>query len=131
MRSAVDAQADLHGINLRDYIVLTALTTVEHVTQLALSEALGLDKTTMTLELDRLEKKGLIVRKPDPHDRRARLPQATATGRALRAKVAAAWAQTEGTLLSGLTSGQQRSLRVMLCQLIDAGPGAHLAGSCV
>jgi DNA-binding MarR family transcriptional regulator len=131
MRSAVDEQAELHGINLRDYIVLTALATFEQVTQLALAEALGLDKTTMTLELDRLEQKGLLVRKPDPDDRRARIPEVTAAGRSLQAKVAAAWTRVEGGLLSGFTSRDQRALRLMLCQLIDAGPGARIAGSCV
>ena len=131
MRSAVEEQAELQGINLRDYIVLTALGGSEAMSQLALSEALGLDKTTMTLELDRLEKKGLIVRTPDPKDRRARIPEVTASGRAVQAKVAAAWSDVEATLLSGINIREQRSLRLMLCQLIDAGPNTRIAGSCV
>ena len=131
MRSAVEEQAELHGINLRDYIVLTALGASEPLSQLALGEALGLDKTTMTLELDRLEKKGLVVRAPDPSDRRARIPEVTPAGRALRTKVAGAWSGVETGLLSGMTAREQRSLRLMLCQLIDAGPSTRLAGSCV
>ena len=47
-------------------------------TQLALGHALGLDKTTVTSLLDRLEADGLIVRSLDPHDRRARIPEITA-----------------------------------------------------
>lgn len=131
MRSAVEEQAERQGINLRDYIVLTALGGSEALSQLALSEALGLDKTTMVLELDRLEKKGLIVRTPDPKDRRARIPEVTASGRAVQAKVAAAWSDVEATLLSGINVREQRSLRLMLCQLIDAGPSSKIAGSCV
>lgn len=131
MRSAVEEQAERQGINLRDYIVLTALSGDVPMTQLALGEALGLDKTTLTLEIDRLEKKGLVMRRPDPGDRRARIPEVTAQGRSLRAKVAAAWSGVEAALLSGVTRSGQRALRVMLCQLIEAGPQTKLTGSCV
>jgi DNA-binding MarR family transcriptional regulator len=131
MRSAIEGQAARHGINLRDYIVLSALGAPQQLTQLALGEALGLDKTTMTLELDRLEKKGLVVRRPDPADRRARLPAATAAGRALRAKVSAAWSDVEARLLAGMSAADQGSLRQMLYQLTDIGPDEQLAGSCI
>lgn len=131
MRSAVEEQAERQGINLRDYVVLTALSGDVPMTQLALGEALGLDKTTLTLEIDRLEKKGLVTRRPDPSDRRARIPEVTAGGRALRAKVAAAWSRVEAELLSGVPRSGQRALRVTLCQLIEAGPQTKLTGSCV
>jgi DNA-binding MarR family transcriptional regulator len=132
MRVAMNQQALRHGIQLRDYLVLTALGTLEHATQLALGQALGLDKTTLTLQIDRLEERGLLVRSADPRDRRARIPQATESGRTLQAKVAAALGDVEAGLLSGFSAAEQRSLRLMLCQLIDAGEtGARVAGSCL
>jgi DNA-binding MarR family transcriptional regulator len=132
MRAAMDQQAERHGIQLRDYLVLTALGTLEHSTQLALGHALGLDKTTLQLQMDRLEERGLVVRRADPRDRRARIPEATESGRALQAKVAAALGAVEVNLLSGFNATEQRSLRLMLCQLIGAGEtNARISGSCV
>jgi DNA-binding MarR family transcriptional regulator len=132
MRAAMDQQAERHGIQLRDYLVLTALGTLEHSTQLSLGQALGLDKTTLTLQLDRLEESGLVVRRPDPRDRRARIPEATSAGRALQSKVAGALGRVEAALLSEFSAAEQRSLRLMLCQLIGAGETrARVSGSCL
>ena len=49
--------------------------------QLALAQHLGIDRTVMTYLLDDLEAAGLIERRPDPADRRARRVVATRTGR--------------------------------------------------
>jgi DNA-binding MarR family transcriptional regulator len=132
MRIAMDEQAARHGLDLRAYLVLTALGQSNPQTQLALGQALGLDKTTLTVLLDRLEKDGLIVRLADPHDRRARIPESTPAGRALQARIARSVTDEEKRLLAGFSGAQQRSLRVMLCHLVGAGEGAEvLAGSCV
>jgi DNA-binding MarR family transcriptional regulator len=50
-------------------------TGPERVSELA--EQLGLDSTTVTRHLDELESRGLIVRRPDPTDRRAALVHLT------------------------------------------------------
>ncbi len=132
MRTAMDEQAEQQGIQARDYIVLSALAVRADLTQLELAKALGLDKTTLMFQLDRLENKGLVVRRADPRDRRSRIPEATAAGLATRAKVAAALSDVEGTLLSGVATGDQRALRVMLCKLIGVGDGEDdVKGSCL
>src|SRR5690348_6562152 len=69
MRSATGGQAERHGIQLRDYIVLSALDKTPNLTQGELGKALGLDKTTLMSQLDRLEQLGLVVRRSDPRDR--------------------------------------------------------------
>lgn len=132
MRIAMDEQAERQGIQARDYIVLSALAIRADLTQLELARALGLDKTTLMFQLDGLEEKGMVVRRPDSRDRRSRIPQATAAGLAARAKVAAALSDVERTLLSGFTSSEQRALRSMLCMLIGVGEGAdEVKGSCL
>jgi DNA-binding MarR family transcriptional regulator len=132
MHSAMDEQAERHGIDARGYIVLSALAVRADLTQLELAKALGLDKTTLMFQLDGLESKGLVVRRADPRDRRSRIPEATAAGLATRAKVAAALSDVEGTLLSTFVSGEQRSLRLMLCKLIGVGEGEEdIKGSCL
>jgi DNA-binding MarR family transcriptional regulator len=132
MHAAMDEQAERHGIQARDYIVLSALVVRADLTQLELARALGLDKTTLMFQLDGLEKKGLVVRRVDPRDRRSRIPEATGAGRATRAKVAAALSEVEAALLSGFASGEQRALRLMLCKLIGVGEEKEdVKGSCL
>ena len=132
MRTAMEEQAEQHGVQARDYIVLSALAVRADLTQLELARALGLDKTTLMFQLDGLERKGLVVRRFDPRDRRSRIPEATAAGLATRAKVAAALSAVEGALLSDFASSEQRSLRLMLCKLVGTGKEDEaVKGSCL
>jgi DNA-binding MarR family transcriptional regulator len=48
-----------------------------------IAEALGIEKSTLTPKVQRLEGDGLISRQPDPSDGRASLLQVTRKGRAL------------------------------------------------
>jgi DNA-binding MarR family transcriptional regulator len=120
-----------HGITARGQLVLTALASEEfRRTQLALGHALGLDKTTLTAELDRLERAGLIVREPDPNDRRVRVPVITDRGRAVQAEVERLHQQVEREFTADLDPRQRHELRVTLERLIDSDhrPGT---GSCL
>jgi DNA-binding MarR family transcriptional regulator len=73
------AVADLPG-GPRGYQVLSAASRSTVVSQLALAQQLGADRTVMTYLLDDLEAAGLIRRIPDPADRRARRVVATKRG---------------------------------------------------
>lgn len=59
---------------------------VEPQTQRELAERLGADPPYVTLMVDDLEKRGLVRRKPHPTDRRAKLVELTASGRAAAAR---------------------------------------------
>ncbi|WP_367131607.1 MarR family winged helix-turn-helix transcriptional regulator [Saccharothrix sp. HUAS TT1] len=122
--------AGRHGITTRGQIVLTALVSDFQPTQLALGHALGLDKTTLTAELDRLERAGLIVRKPDPNDRRVRVPAITEQGRVVQAEVARLHAEVEREFTAELTPDEEHALRTLLGRLVavDHGPDS---GSCL
>jgi MarR family transcriptional regulator, transcriptional regulator for hemolysin len=67
-------------ISPRAHAVLTAALTGEH-SQTALARKVGLDKTTMVVTMDELERAGLAERRPSPTDRRARVIAVTAAGR--------------------------------------------------
>jgi DNA-binding MarR family transcriptional regulator len=118
MRGATGEQAEKHGIQLRDYIVLSALDKTPNLTQVELAKALGLDKTTLMSQLDRLEQMGLVVRRSDPRDRRARIPEITEAGNALRAKVASACNSVEAAALNGFSQDQVQIFRQMLFGII-------------
>ena len=65
--------------------ILYVLWQNEDISISALSAQTSLANTTLTSMLDRMESSGLIVRKPDPKDRRSRLIVLTDKARALQA----------------------------------------------
>lgn len=128
LRTATTEQAERHGLQLRDHIVLSALQSTPDLTQIQLGKALGLDKTTLTSQLDRLERAGLVERQPDPRDRRARIPRITDAGEQLRAEVARDAEQVERAVVDGFAPGEVALLRRMLMAIIgdSLDPGSCL-----
>jgi MarR family transcriptional regulator, organic hydroperoxide resistance regulator len=133
MRGALDEAAREHGLSgARDWIVLSAIAAGPRQTQLALAHSLGLDKTTMTSLLDRLEAEGLVTREQDRRDRRARIPGLTEAGTRVQHEVIAARDRAEAAVLGQLSADEQRALRAMLGRLAQ-GPAddPRAAGSCM
>ena len=64
--------------------ILYVLWQCEDISISSLSAKTSLANTTLTSMLDRMESAGLIIRKPDPADRRSRLIALTEKARALR-----------------------------------------------
>ena len=79
------AVADALGLSWTRVLALRRLA-VEPQTQRELAERLGADPPYVTLMVDDLEKRGLVRRKPHPTDRRAKLVELTASGRAAAAR---------------------------------------------
>ena len=128
LRTANGEQAELHGLQLRDHIVLSALHKSPDLTQLELGKAVGLDKTTLTSQLDRLERAGLVERRLDPRDRRARIPRITEAGEALRRQVAAGTDRVEAAALAQFDSAEVALFRRMLVGIIG---DSNDPGSCL
>jgi MarR family transcriptional regulator, organic hydroperoxide resistance regulator len=128
MRSVTGEQAERHGIQLRDYIVLSALDKTPNLTQVELAKALGLDKTTLMSQLDRLERMGLVVRRSDPRDRRIRIPEITQAGNTLRVKVANACDTVETSVLNSFSQDHVQIFRQMLFNIIG---DSEDRGSCL
>jgi DNA-binding MarR family transcriptional regulator len=68
------------GLSPRAHCVLSAAMTGDY-TQTELAQMSGLDKTTMVVTLDELEKAGLAERRPSEEDRRARVIAVTDEGK--------------------------------------------------
>ncbi|MFE2584096.1 MarR family winged helix-turn-helix transcriptional regulator [Streptomyces sp. NPDC059378] len=109
-----------HGMTLWGYTVLMAIVEAPVRSQLALAQAVSVDKSKLVLVLDELEAAGLVRRRPDPADRRARIVEATEDGRraldAAREDVEA----IENRLLDDLDAPAQQALRSVLRQLVGA-----------
>ncbi|MET9227538.1 MarR family transcriptional regulator [Lentzea sp. NPDC003310] len=118
------------GISLRGQLVLQALATEEaQRTQLKLGAMLGLDKTTLTSELDKLERAGLVQRVPDPNDRRVRTPVITDKGLALQKEAGDALAEVERAFRSRFTHDEMVVIRKVLQDLSRGEGPTH--GSCI
>ncbi|MEV8586052.1 MarR family winged helix-turn-helix transcriptional regulator [Streptomyces sp. NPDC051180] len=84
------------------------------VRQSELIQSLGLDPSTVTKMLQRLEQCGYVRRSPDPADRRAVLVEATEEGASLRAGVEGAWTDLEERTLAGLAPADRAELARLL-----------------
>jgi DNA-binding MarR family transcriptional regulator len=116
-KAANSAFADVPG-GARGYQVLTAVGRSHPRSQLELANHLGVDRTVMTYLLDDMERAGLIERRPDPADRRARRIVATEAGRELGCGLAKRLMQAEDHLLAGLTDeGDRETFRSLLERL--------------
>ena len=122
MRRIMEAERPLleaHGVSMWAYVALTLLARRPAPTQLALAEAMGYDKTRLIRILDGLESDGLISRAPDPSDRRARVIELTAAGRAKFAAIQLDVHAMEDELLSTLGAAERKALRSALPRLAD------------
>jgi len=70
-------------------VLLLRLLAAEPKTLRAIAEWLAADAPYVTLMVDDLERRGFVRRKPHPEDRRAKLVQLTAAGRAAAARAEA------------------------------------------
>jgi DNA-binding MarR family transcriptional regulator len=82
------AVSDALGLSWTRVLALRRLAP-EPLTLRALAERLQADPPYVTLMVDDLEERGLVQRKPHPEDRRAKLVELTAAGRAAAARAGA------------------------------------------
>jgi DNA-binding MarR family transcriptional regulator len=85
--------------------------------QLDLAAQLGVDRTVMTYLLDDLEKAGLVQRRPDPADRRARLIAPTDDGFEALCDLERRLRATEDEMLGILDESERSSFRMLLQRL--------------
>jgi DNA-binding MarR family transcriptional regulator len=105
------------GLCARQAGILTMVTELEPMTQKALADALGIDRTTMVALLDDLEDKGLVARQRHPRDRRAFLVHPTSSGRAAKAAAVGILDEQQRRFLAPLTPAERGQLADLLTRL--------------
>ncbi len=108
------------GVTVRMYCVLLKAAEGEY-TQGQIAEAAWLDKTTMVVTTDELERRGLAERRPSPTDRRARVIAVTAAGRRTLERANAVVQGVYDEVLAGVPKAQRQAFAAVLQQLVD-GP---------
>jgi DNA-binding MarR family transcriptional regulator len=114
-----------HGLTRGEFGVLSALTHAPEpsLTPGRLAAELICSSGAMTNRLDRLEADGLIVRAPDPEDRRGTRISITKAGR-LRVQAAAAERdRLDPELIPGLSAAERRELVKLLRKVLVAHEG--------
>jgi DNA-binding MarR family transcriptional regulator len=106
------------GVSARGYHVLSAALSGTH-TQTELAEMVGLDKTTMVVTVDELERDGLAERQLSPEDRRARIITVTAAGRRKVAEADAVRESVQSEVLGELPDREARCLLAGLDKLVE------------
>ncbi|HBF83532.1 MAG TPA: MarR family transcriptional regulator [Streptomyces sp.] len=110
------------GLTARMHCVLVHALEEER-TQIQLAEIGDMDKTTMVVTVDALEKAGLAERRPSSHDRRARTIAVTEEGARLAARSQEIVDRVHQEALASLTVGDRETLLRALNQLTEG----HLA----
>jgi MarR family transcriptional regulator, transcriptional regulator for hemolysin len=106
------------GVSARGYHVLRAALSGEH-TQTELAEIVGLDKTTMVVTVDELERLGLAERRLSPKDRRARIISVTAAGKCKVAEAEKVKERVQAEVLGELSARESTTLLEGLEKLVE------------
>jgi MarR family transcriptional regulator, transcriptional regulator for hemolysin len=102
LRTYADHKAAQFGMTRAQWAVLVRLDRSEGLNQSELAEMLDLQPITLTRLLDKLCDSGLIERRPDPADRRAKRLFLTAAARPLLGQLSVLGEETMASALKGV-----------------------------
>jgi len=114
LKTYADHKAGQFGITRAQWVVLVRLDRFEGLKQAELAEMLDLQPITLTRLLDRLAECGLIERRPDPNDRRAKLLFLTPKAKPLLEQLGELGNELMGTALAGV---DREHVELMVAQL--------------
>ncbi|MFI8263527.1 MULTISPECIES: MarR family winged helix-turn-helix transcriptional regulator [unclassified Streptomyces] len=120
LRTRMAAALGEIGLTARMHCVLVHALEEER-TQIQLAELGDMDKTTMVVTVDALEKAGLAERRPSAKDRRARIIAVTEEGAALAATSRRIVDEVHAEALASLTPADRETLLRVLTVLAE-GP---------
>lgn len=106
----------------REFALLRAVAASEGQSQQAIGERLQIPSSRMVAFIDALEARGMIERRANPHDRRARALHLTEVGRETLGQAFALAVAHEQSLCAGLSDAQREQLLDVL-QIVSAQLG--------
>ena len=133
MRVAYDRRTKELGLTRSQWWVLNHLFRDEGLTQSELADMLEIEKATLGRLLDRLEAKGWVVRRPDPHDRRVKRLHLTGEVQGLMRSLRDLAAELRGDALDGLGEDERErfvdTLLLIKANLLNINANGHAAKS--
>src|SRR6202051_1971603 len=135
IRTYADHKASQFGITYAQWVVLARLDRFEGLKQSELAEMLDLQPITVTRLLNRLCDSGMIERRSDPNDRRAKRLFLTAAARPMLEQLGTLGEDMMATALAGVSResveqivAQLAVVKENLRQAIQQRPAAGAAG---
>ena len=102
------------------YSSLQTICNQPGIDQKTVAASIGLDTSTVAGVIDRLEARGLVLRKVAPHDRRARQVYPTDEGRRLLEEAFPRMLRSQTRLLEPLQASERAEFMRLMKTLIDA-----------
>ncbi len=117
-RQRADLAFNKLGMHTGQEMILLQLWIEEGISQSQLAACMEVEPPTATKMLQRMERAGLIERRPDPEDARVSRVYLTERGRELEQPVLDVWRQLEAQTVADLSPTEQALLRRLLMQLL-------------
>ncbi len=108
-----------YGITPVQFGILSVLVENGGIDQVSLGFELGIDRTNVADVLKRLERRGFLVRREDPHDRRSKLASITRQGRRFARKVQKSMERAQERLVGPLSPGDRDVLMNLLRLVVE------------
>jgi len=115
----MDARLRPLGFALSYLPVLRALSPGRPLSQKELAQIAGVEQPTMVETIARMERDGIVQRKPNPDDKRGKLVSLTRTSRARFPKARAAILEGEREATAGLSDDEKALLRGLLQRVVS------------
>lgn len=115
---AIDARLKPIGMSSGYMPVMFALAHGDALSQRALTEFAAIEQPTMAATLARMERDRLVVRRPDPNDRRAWLYTLSDDGKEKSVKVREAGQAINEAALSGLSQDERDAFLAALAKVV-------------
>jgi MarR family transcriptional regulator for hemolysin len=119
MAKAIDTRLKPIGMSSGYMPVMFALAHGDALSQRALTEFAAIEQPTMAATLSRMERDGLVARRPDPNDRRAWLYTLSDEGKAKSIKVREAGQAINEAALADLTQNERDVFLAALAKVVS------------
>ena len=119
MRSYADQKLKKHDLTIEQLHILKQLSVTAGQTQSQLCEVVSKSPANITRILDRLEKKGSVIRCNNPEDRRSVLVSLTKGGESLLADVNALFEGLGPDVVAGISPEKQKTAINVLKKILE------------
>lgn len=113
-----EARVEKYAITVPQWVALRTLYDAQKITPLEAAERIGVDKSTFSRMLDRLEAKGLVTRLTHGSDGRSFFVALTDSARALVVTIAKEADTNDALFFGHITPQEQETLRGLILQLL-------------
>jgi DNA-binding MarR family transcriptional regulator len=113
-------ETDAHAVTPVQYAALSAAQRQPDMDQRTLASSIGFDTSTIGGVIDRLERRGLLLRQASPDDRRVRLLRVTPEGEALLQQLTRPVLKAQQRILAPLPAADRDAFLAMLTTLVEA-----------